>query len=279
MGALSPDGHGVRGELGLLTGAEEPLAGEAPEGRPEVDAVEGVDEGIDGAVEPSQPGEGLGQHLAGLVLGQKWCDQIVNEEGQPAGNEATHNNTQGLSGLVLLLQRGNPIGQRFVGIGGLVASTAGRSGGHARLVMVMRMMMVMAPQSILLPVPIPLPMRMPKAVRSRWLAERVGLDLALTGATRRLGLPLGIQETAARPHATGHCGNGRRGGGSALQRVRSCEFVAAILGTAQGGGSSSTAGGGQCHGQRECGTHSDRVGRGHHHSNTTEKVTVPQARG
>jgi len=78
MGALSPDGHGVRGELGLLAGAEEPLAGEAPEGRPEVDAVEGVDEGIDGAVEPSQPGEGLGQHLAGLVLGQKWCDQIVS---------------------------------------------------------------------------------------------------------------------------------------------------------------------------------------------------------
>lgn len=160
---LSPDGHGVRRELWLLAGAEEAFAGEAPECRPEVDAVEGVDEGINGAIEPTQPGEGLGQHLAGLVFGQERGDQIVDKEGQPAGDKATHHNAQGLSGLVLLLQRRNPIGQRFtVGVG--TGVPAGRCRGYARLVMIMRMV-VMASQSLA----VPLPMRMPKAVCSRWL--------------------------------------------------------------------------------------------------------------
>lgn len=192
----------------LLAGAEEALAGEAPEGRPEVDAVEGVDERIDGAVEPSQPGQSLGQHVAGLVLGQEGGDQIVDEEGQPAGDEAAHHDAQRLRRLVLLLQRRNPVGQRLA-VAGVAASScscsgtrvpAGRCCGHPALVVIVRMMVV-AP-------------RVPEAVRAG-----------------RLTLPLGVQETAARPDATCHCGNGRRGRGCALQRGRSRELVAPVLAT------------------------------------------------
>lgn len=106
---LSPDGHGVCGKLRLLAVAEEPFAGQAPKGGPEVDAVEGVYEWIDGAIEPAEPCERLGKHAAHLMLFQERRNEVIDKKWQPAGNKATDNNAQCLRRLVLLFQRCNAI--------------------------------------------------------------------------------------------------------------------------------------------------------------------------
>jgi len=61
-------------------------AGEPPEGSAEVRIVEGVDERVDGAVDPANPGEAEHEVLEDGGSRQEGYQQIIDEEGQPASN-------------------------------------------------------------------------------------------------------------------------------------------------------------------------------------------------
>ena len=93
------------GERGLLAVAEEPPQRQSPEGGPKVNAVEGVDERIDGTVNPAEPGKELAQLRHGPVLREEGRDDVVDEERQPAGNEATDHDAERAGRLVLALHR------------------------------------------------------------------------------------------------------------------------------------------------------------------------------
>uniref|UniRef100_A0A182VX04 Uncharacterized protein n=1 Tax=Anopheles minimus TaxID=112268 RepID=A0A182VX04_9DIPT len=93
------------GKRGLLAVAEEPPQRQAPEGSPKVNTVEGVDERIDGTVDPTEPGKELAQLRHGPVLRQERRDDVVDEERQPAGNETPDDDAERLGRLVLALHR------------------------------------------------------------------------------------------------------------------------------------------------------------------------------
>lgn len=61
-------------------------AGEAPEGCAKIGIVEGVNKRVDGAVDPSHPGEAEHEILEDGRPGQEGYQQVINEEGQPASN-------------------------------------------------------------------------------------------------------------------------------------------------------------------------------------------------
>lgn len=80
---------------------------EAPEGDSEVGVVERVDEGVDGAVGPPEPGEERHQVLVGRLGRQERLQQVVDEERQPARNEAADDHAERLRRLRLPLHRRN----------------------------------------------------------------------------------------------------------------------------------------------------------------------------
>lgn len=100
----------LKSQVGAAT-LGEVLEGEPPEGYSKVGAVERVDERIDGGVDPAEPRE-VGHHEAvDLVGGQERREQVVDEEGQPAGDEAADHDAQRLGRLGLPAERGHSAGR------------------------------------------------------------------------------------------------------------------------------------------------------------------------
>ena len=85
----------------------EVLDRQPPEGYSEIGAVEGVDEGIDGRVEPAQPRQVVHDERVHLGAGDEGREEVADEEGQPAGDEAAHDDAERLGRLGLAAEGGD----------------------------------------------------------------------------------------------------------------------------------------------------------------------------
>lgn len=90
---------------------EESAECESPKGCPKVHAVESIDERIHGAVDPAEPGQAIGHIATDQVLRQERYDQVVEEEGQPAHNEAADDDAQRLRRFALSFHRRDAVGE------------------------------------------------------------------------------------------------------------------------------------------------------------------------
>ena len=78
---------------------------EPAEGPPVVEVEDGVDEGVEGAVDVAQPGDEVDESLGGTAAQAERQDDVHEEEGQPADDEDAHDDAEGAGRAALLRQR------------------------------------------------------------------------------------------------------------------------------------------------------------------------------
>lgn len=100
---------------------------QTPECDSEVGVVEGIDERIDGAVDPPEPRQKWHQNLADRFRLEERNGQVINEKRQPAGNEATDHHGERLCGFRFALRRRYADGHPFAVAQRTILADAGRA--------------------------------------------------------------------------------------------------------------------------------------------------------